>query len=70
MSDDITVKLTFAHGIIATLVLLTGGGVFAAVRRRSQRAGDADPEAIELVATGRVEASVPLVVDDALNGSD
>ena len=70
MSDGIFIKFTSLHGIIAALVLLTGGGVFTAFRRRSQRARAADPEAIELMVTQTVEDGVTVDDGEAAEGTD
>ncbi len=64
MSDEITIKLTLVHAIIAVSLLAGGGGAAAAIRRWLQRAREADPEAIELEATGAGEDSVALVAGE------
>lgn len=69
MSDDITVKFPFKV-LIAALVLLTGGGVFAAIRRRLQQVGEADPEAIELVVAGPGGDSVTVDIGEAADASN
>ena len=65
MSDDITVKFTSLPALLAALVVFTGGGgVFAALRRRSQQARPADPEAIELVVAGEGGDSVAVDIGE------
>ena len=56
---------------VLSSVLLTGGGVFAAVRRCVQPAREADPEAIQLVVTGEGgdSTSVTLDIGDGVDAS-
>ena len=71
MSDaKVTIKFPFVHFLIGAFVLLTGGGGVFAVRRCSQAAAEADPEAIELMVSAAGGDTVTLDIGDAADASD